>query len=40
MNANDLQHKRAAARRTAWLLGLVVLVIFGTFLMTGIVGKG
>jgi len=31
--------RRAAARKTAWKLAVVALVIFGMFLLSGVVGR-
>jgi hypothetical protein len=39
MQDDDLLRKRAAARRTAWVLGAVALAIFAAFIMTGIIGR-
>ena len=39
MNDKELAQKRAAARRTAWKLAFVALVIFAAFIATGIVGR-
>lgn len=43
INANrdhdELKQRRAAARRTAWILGLVALLIFSIFMLTGITGR-
>jgi hypothetical protein len=35
----ELRERRSAARRTAWILFAVVLVIFVTFFLTGIMGR-
>jgi hypothetical protein len=35
----ELEQRRAAARRTAWILGAIAIVIFVTFIMSGILGR-
>jgi len=39
ISAHELQHKRARARRTAWILGLVALAIFATFIGSAVLGR-
>jgi hypothetical protein len=39
IGAAELRERRSAARRTAWILFAVVLVIFTTFFLTGVVGR-
>jgi hypothetical protein len=39
MDKQDIEQRRRAARRTAWKLAIVALVIFGVFFMTGITGR-
>jgi hypothetical protein len=39
ISAAELRERRAAARRTAWILAAVVLVIFTTFFLTGVMGR-
>ena len=39
MNQDDLQHKRARAVRTAWVLAVVAAAIFVGFILTGITGR-
>ena len=39
-NRDDLAQRRAAARRTAWRLAIVVAIIFTVFFLTGVVGRG
>jgi hypothetical protein len=39
MDNNEIAQRRRAARKTAWKLAIVALVIFGMFLMTGIIGR-
>jgi hypothetical protein len=36
---SDLQQRRAAARRTAWILGAIVIVIFVSFILSGVLGR-
>ena len=35
----DLRHRRAQAVRTAWILGLIALAIFATFIGSAILGR-
>jgi hypothetical protein len=35
----NLEQRRAAARRTAWILGAIVVVIFVSFIMSGVLGR-
>ncbi|HSM68081.1 MAG TPA: hypothetical protein VK830_00075 [Xanthomonadales bacterium] len=35
----EIEQRRRAARRTAWKLAIVALVIFGLFLMSGVIGR-
>ncbi len=39
MDSNELKQRRANARRTAWKLALVALLIFGVFILTGVIGR-
>ena len=39
ISAEELQRRRANARRTAWVLGGIVAVIFTTFFLTGVIGR-
>lgn len=39
MDSNDIEQRRRAARRTAWILAIVALIIFGAFLYTGVSGR-
>lgn len=36
---NELARRRAAARKTAWALAAVALVIFAAFVISGITGR-
>ena len=38
-NDRDLAARRAAARRTAMWLGLIALVIFAAFVLSGVIGR-
>jgi len=35
----NIQQRRAAARKTAWLLAVVVVAIFTAFVLSGVLGK-
>jgi hypothetical protein len=37
--ADELQHKRAQAVKTAWVLGIIAMVIFATFVGSAIIGR-
>ena len=39
MSDTDLQQRRSAARRTAWLLAAIVVLIFTAFILSGVLGK-
>jgi hypothetical protein len=39
MAGNELARRRAAARKTAWKLAVVALVIFGMFILSGVLGR-
>jgi hypothetical protein len=43
MNANhqssELQHKRAQAVKTAWVLAIIAMAIFATFIGSAIIGR-
>ena len=39
MDEQDLAQRRAAARRTAWILAAVAFGIFVLFFMTGVTGR-
>jgi len=39
MDEHELEQRRRAARRTAWILAIVAFLIFGAFFMTGVVGR-
>jgi len=39
MDDRELKQRRAAARRTAWVLGAVAIAIFTLFIMSGILGR-
>ncbi|MCW8926719.1 MAG: hypothetical protein OQJ84_10695 [Xanthomonadales bacterium] len=39
ISQQDLRHKRANARRTAWLLGFIALAIFATFIGSAVMGR-
>jgi hypothetical protein len=36
---DELLRRRKAARRTAWILALVALLIFSLFIFTGVTGR-
>lgn len=36
---HEIKQRRRAARRTAWKLAIVALIIFGLFLMSGVIGR-
>lgn len=36
----DLARRRRNARRTAWVLFAIVLMIFATFFLSGVLGRG
>jgi hypothetical protein len=36
---DDLPRRRAAARRTAWILAAIAVAIFGAFVLSGILGR-
>lgn len=38
-NSRDIEQRRRAARRTAWILAIVALTIFAAFLYTGVSGR-
>lgn len=40
MKESHLQQQRAAARRTAWLLGAIAVAVFTAFILSGVLGKG
>ncbi len=40
IDREELARRRGNARRTAWILALIVLAIFVTFLVTGVTGRG
>lgn len=40
MQGSDSQEQRRAARRTAWILGVIAALIFSVFMLSGILGKG
>lgn len=37
-DSRDLEQRRAAARRTAWILAAVAFVIFAVFIASGVSG--
>jgi len=39
MNDAQAAPKRAAARRTAWLLGGIVVAVYVGFILTGVLGQ-
>ena len=43
MNENhrpdELQHKRANAVKTAWVLGIIAMAIFATFIGSAVIGR-
>jgi hypothetical protein len=36
---NELQRKRAKAVKTAWILGIIAVAIFATFIGSAIIGR-
>ncbi len=36
---DDLQQKRAQAVKTAWVLGIIAMAIFATFIGSAIIGR-
>jgi hypothetical protein len=36
---HDIDERRRAARRTAWWLAIVALIIFSMFLLSGVIGR-
>jgi len=38
ISQQELRYKRAQARRTAWLLGIIALAIFATFIGSAVLG--
>jgi hypothetical protein len=38
-NSDELQNKRAQAVKTAWVLGIIALAIFATFVGSAILGR-
>ena len=36
---DELRHKRAQAAKTAWVLGIIALAIFATFIGSAIIGR-
>jgi len=36
---DELRHKRAQAVKTAWILGIIALAIFATFIGSAIIGR-
>ncbi len=39
LGQDELRQRRAAARRTAWILAAVALAIFTAFFISGVVGR-
>ncbi|MGB5487867.1 MAG: hypothetical protein WBN06_10800 [Lysobacterales bacterium] len=37
--SDELQHKRSNAVRTAWVLGIIAMAIFATFIGSAIIGR-
>ena len=37
--ADELKHKRAQAVKTAWVLGIIAMAIFATFIGSAIIGR-
>jgi len=37
--ADEIQHKRAQAVKTAWVLGIIAMAIFATFIGSAIIGR-
>ncbi len=40
LNEEELQQRRAGARKTVWILALVSLLFYVGFVMTGVLGSG
>ncbi len=38
-NSDELQNKRAQAVKTAWILGIIALAIFATFVGSAVLGR-
>ena len=38
-NPDDIQQKRASAVKTAWVLGIIAVAIFATFIGSAIIGR-
>jgi hypothetical protein len=36
---HEIEQRRRAARRTAWKLAIVALIIFGLFVLRGVIGR-
>lgn len=36
---HEIDERRRAARRTAWKLAIVALIIFGLFVLRGVIGR-
>jgi len=39
LQSNELQHKRARAVKTAWVLGFIALTIFAAFIGAAVTGR-
>jgi hypothetical protein len=39
MNDDDINARRAAARRTAWVVGGIVIAIYTAFVLSGVIGR-
>ena len=37
--SSELQHKRTRAVKTAWLLGIIAIAIFATFIGSAVIGR-
>jgi hypothetical protein len=37
--ADELRHKRAQAVKTAWVLGIIAVAIFATFIGSAVIGR-
>ena len=37
--SDELQHKRAQAVKTAWVLGIIAMAIFATFIGSAVIGR-
>ena len=37
--ADELQHKRAQAVKTAWVLGIIAMAIFAIFIGSAVIGR-